>query len=808
MTKNIANNDPAMPVKPVKFGLRSIGARLFLAVMAAALVGLSSLGYLFYNELKSVRILQLTSETDTRVRQLDAELLSAKSFLKSLVAATTFLHDSGVRSPEAYEKLALSFMPARPKLITGFGVMQFPRSLVDREWFAPFIFDREWLAPYIKESAFDLGVKLPEYPGFSLVDLWLVDKYPEQQYFKDAVKADRYFWSKPYINEAIHPIPLMTFSGTIRDRQGKLIAVMNGDINIKDLSQTKDSPLYDDGGYYALIAQEGELLSYSPDPTKAAKLENVSSIPALKSAWDWIRQELDKGNTIGYFEFDSTYWVYQKVPSNQWVMLQAIPYGTVIRPALLGAISATILAGFFLALVVWLFIRILNRRFQPILEVCDRTVNSSNSPSIRQDEIGHLSDAFFNMVDRQNSLLEEIQKNNVQLTESNRLKDAFLANMSHELRTPLNAILGMTEALLEGFLGSINNRQQTALATIEGSGRHLLELINDILDVAKIEAGLLELDCAPIAIAPLCISSLAFIQQQAQKKNIQLETKLPSNLPNLCIDERRIRQVLINLLNNACKFTPEGGRVTLEVTCQKQNEEEEKSQKSLLRVTVTDTGIGIAPENIKKLFQSFIQIDSALNRKYEGTGLGLALVKRIVELHGGTVEVISELGVGSCFAINLPINIGEPAIKEQTEQDLSEQSQIGQSQTEGLISPLILLAEDNEANIATFSSYLKAKGYRVLLATDGQQAIDLAKAEHPDLVLMDIQMPVMDGMEAIKLIRLDPNLVNIPIIALTALAMVGDREKCLEAGANEYLTKPIKLKALADTIQNILKNRN
>lgn len=164
------------------------------------------------------------------------------------------------------------------------------------------------------------------------------------------------------------------------------------------------------------------------------------------------------------------------------------------------------------------------------------------------------------------------------------------------------------------------------------------------------------------------------------------------------------------------------------------------------------------------------------------------------------------MGVGSCFAINLPINIGSPAIEEQTE-DLSGQSQIGQSQTEELISPLILLAEDNEANIATFSSYLEAKGYRILLANDGQQVIDLAKAEHPDLILMDIQMPVIDGMEAIKQIRLDRNLVDIPIIALTALAMVGDREKCLAAGANEYLAKPVKLKQLATSIQQFLMQR-
>ncbi|MEI6429862.1 MAG: response regulator, partial [Pseudanabaena sp. ELA607] len=299
--------------------------------------------------------------------------------------------------------------------------------------------------------------------------------------------------------------------------------------------------------------------------------------------------------------------------------------------------------------------------------------------------------------------------------------------------------------------------------------------------------------------------------------------RIPKYLPEIMLDERRIRQVLINLLNNAVKFTLEGGTITLEVSqVQLESSTSNPTPLNYIKIAVVDTGIGISAENIQKLFQPFIQIDSALNRKHDGTGLGLALVKRLVEIHGGNVELTSEVGVGSCFAINLPINIGEPVIEEQIEkqtgQDLSGQPQIGQSQTEGLISPLILLAEDNEANIVTFSSYLEAKGYRILLATDGQQAIDLAKAEQPDLILMDIQMPVIDGMdiqmpvidgmEAIKQIRLDPNLADIPIIALTALAMAGDRDRCLEAGANEYLSKPIKLKALADTIQNILKNGN
>jgi CheY-like chemotaxis protein/anti-sigma regulatory factor (Ser/Thr protein kinase) len=274
------------------------------------------------------------------------------------------------------------------------------------------------------------------------------------------------------------------------------------------------------------------------------------------------------------------------------------------------------------------------------------------------------------------------------------------------------------------------------------------------------------------------------------------------------LDERRMRQVLINLLNNAIKFTLEGGKITLEVSqVQLESSTTNLTLLNYLKIAVIDTGIGISAENIQKLFQPFIQIDSALNRQYNGTGLGLALVKRLVELHGGNVELTSEVGVGSCFAIKLPIIVGSPEIEEQTDSDLSEQAQISQSQTKEPISPLILLAEDNEANIATFSCYLEAKGYRILLAIDGRQAIDLAKAEHPDLILMDIQMPVMDGLTAIKQICLDPNLADIPIIALTALAMAGDRERCLAAGANEYLSKPIKLKILADKIRSILGDR-
>ncbi len=394
---------------------------------------------------------------------------------------------------------------------------------------------------------------------------------------------------------------------------------------------------------------------------------------------------------------------------------------------------------------------------------------------------------------------------NEELALATRLKDEFLANMSHELRTPLNAILGMSEALQEQVFGTINQEQKESLETIASSGKHLLELINDILDVAKIESGQVEIDCSQTSIDELCQSSLPFVKQQALRKRIHLELKIAPNLPELFIDERRIRQALINLLSNAIKFTPERGRVSLAVSLQQNLAKITHEITSEIRFAVTDTGIGISPENLQKLFQPFVQIDGALNRQNTGTGLGLALVKSIVEMHKGTVTATSEVGVGSCFTIALPYensSIPSPIFTNQPTSPLEPSPDNGIA--EGL--PTLLLAEDNEANKLTISRYLKARGYQLLFAKDGREAIDLASSMRPDLILMDIQMPNIDGLEAIKIIRRDniPELANIPIIALTALAMTGDRERCIEAGANEYLTKPVKLNQLATIIKQIL----
>jgi PAS domain S-box-containing protein len=534
---------------------------------------------------------------------------------------------------------------------------------------------------------------------------------------------------------------------------------------------------------------------------------------------------------------------------------------------------------------------------------------------------------------------EQLAIANVQLESATKLKDEFLANMSHELRTPLNAILGMSEALQEDVFGPINPQQQRALATVERSGKHLLELINDILDLAKIEAGKLELKLAPVSVVALCQACITMIRPQAVKKNLTLEVNIPAGLADIFIDERYMRQVLINLLSNAIKFTPEGGKVKLEVKIEPRQQTQLQLisscpvtfDSSVILFSVVDTGIGIAPEDVKKLFQSFVQIDSSLSRQYAGTGLGLALVKQITELHGGCVSVHSELGKGSCFGVrlayqttppdslpnpcstthlaplliiedslstgnnhqlsqyleelgitaviyhqiadaitaatslqpsviilnihapqpsywkllrqlktdphtcNIPVvmigaenrrmrglSLGAieylvpPLEKQQLKNTLQKLKVIGEVKSlpqtlkpvpsPPIITGLILLVENNEVTISSLSDYLTSRGYRLIVARTVPEAIQLAQTEKPALMIMNMQMPDLDGLAVTQQLRRDEYIANMPIIAMTTLAMASDRERYIQAGVTEYLTQPVKLRQLADVIHNLLRH--
>lgn len=521
----------------------------------------------------------------------------------------------------------------------------------------------------------------------------------------------------------------------------------------------------------------------------------------------------------------------------------------------------------------------------------------------------------------------DLRTANAELARAARMKDEFLASVSHELRTPLNAILGISEALQEEVFGPMNEKQIGSLRSIEESGRHLLALINDILDLSKMEAGKLELELAPMPVELVCQSSLRMIKQNAHKKNLHIHSSFDSRVNTLIADERRVKQILVNLLSNAVKFTPEGGSIGVEVVGD--------TEANAVLITVWDTGIGIADENLQQLFRPFVQLDSRLSREYAGTGLGLSLVLRMMELHGGSVAVDSTAGQGSRFTVSFPWHGVSPLVEQLTERRLPEtpllsspwrqvvvveddllshshlasffeesgvpvsvvplgpnalaevvavepdlvvvcvpvtnragldllqairgsaqlvqtpilavmlaeeqvvaearalganyclekpftRAQMGMAlQTiiversgareaeTAVTNPIILLAEDHEANINTFSSYLIAKGFDLILARNGLEAVARARADKPDLILMDIQMPQMNGLDAMRKIREDEDtaVAQIPIIAVTALAMPGDREACLDAGANGYLSKPVSLRRLVETIQTHLNGK-
>ncbi len=390
-------------------------------------------------------------------------------------------------------------------------------------------------------------------------------------------------------------------------------------------------------------------------------------------------------------------------------------------------------------------------------------------------------------------LERRVEKRTRELERALRAKDEFLASMSHELRTPLNAILGLSESLAENVAGPLNEKQQRYVKTISESGSHLLSLINDILDLARIESGQVVLNITEVNLQQVCQASLRMINQLAHKKEQEVSLEVEDGIDYIWVDERRLKQILVNLLSNAVKFTPSGGKLGLKVHA-------DPAEKHIM-FTVWDNGIGISENDFERLFQPFVQLDSSLSREAPGTGLGLALVAQMVRLHGGNVSLESKLNEGSRFTVTLP---WEPALATDAELRMKSTGKFRPIRSDARDRPIILLIEDTKDTTVMVTDYLQMAGYQVLSARDALTGLDLAKRTRPDLILMDIHLPGIDGLEATRRLRADGEFRMLPIIALTALAMPGDRERCLAAGATDYVTKPVSLKKLAAMIDDYL----
>ncbi len=383
-----------------------------------------------------------------------------------------------------------------------------------------------------------------------------------------------------------------------------------------------------------------------------------------------------------------------------------------------------------------------------------------------------------------------LELRNREVVQANELKSEFLAGMSHELRTPLHSIIGFSELIAEGRSGALTDKQKRQLDHILRAARHLLSLINDILDLSKIEAGRLDLELESFVVNASVAEVLTTIEPMAQAKNIAIHSETD---PGLVIraDRRRFKQILFNLFSNAVKFTSPDGRISFTAA----------DMESFIEFCVSDTGIGIAAEEHGIIFDSFRQASVTTKGIKEGAGLGLAITRRLVEAHGGSIRVDSEVGKGSRFLFRMPSHSRESARQERT---VAQPKHAGHDSAEpGL--KTILIADDNPESRELVRDTLAAEAWRLLEASQGYEALETVRRTMPDLVLMDIQMPIMDGYAVLKEMRRDPGIASIPVVALTALAMQGDRERAIAAGFDDYITKPIDPASLRKRVHRLLK---
>lgn len=428
-----------------------------------------------------------------------------------------------------------------------------------------------------------------------------------------------------------------------------------------------------------------------------------------------------------------------------------------------------------------------------------------------RDEIEFLGNSFNHMIDCLNASRNEVRQNQELLEERIRIrteelehamqraqaasqaKSEFLANMSHELRTPMNGVLGMIDIVLDGPLTA---EQREQLETSQRCANSLLSLLNDILDLSKIEAGKMVLERIPFDIRALIDEAVRAHRPRATHKGITVSVDVAHDVPRrITADPLRIRQILSNLLSNAMKFT-ERGSVKVRVLRLPQTSGHE------LAFEVSDTGVGIPADKLSCIFEKFTQADGSITRKYGGTGLGLAITRKLVDMHEGRITVESEPGKGSTFRVCLPSSVCHEQSPAGAEPPIAEFSGLPPSSDGN--GPAILVVEDNHVNQKVVTAILRKRGYHVDVANHGREALEYLDLLAYSLILMDVQMPILDGLETTRVIRRDKRFANLPIVAMTAHAMSGDRERCLAAGMNGYLAKPLNPTTLVRVVEEFV----
>jgi two-component system sensor histidine kinase ChiS len=657
-----------------------------------------------------------------------------------------------------------------------------------------------------------------------------------ESWYTDVIDAEKSVWSRIY-QWKDKPILSISASYPIYNPNTQLIGAIGVDLNLSDISQYLNQINLSEATTIFIVERNGMLVANSGQTQsfiqKNQEVEQILSLESPNQKISAITQELQQ--KIGNFtQIQTAQQLYLTLGNKRefiqvtpwktesgldWLLIVAIPESDFM--AQINANTRTTIILCIITLILATTLAILTARWiiQPILKLknsalafsegkFDQTVDVN-----RADELGILAKIFNYMAQQLQTSFATLENQNIELKRLSQIKDEFLANTSHELRTPLHGIIGLADSLIDGATGKLPTKTTENLTMIANSGRRLLTLVNDILDFSKLKHNTIELQLKSLGLWEVVDMVLVLSQSLVGQKNIILINSVPSDLPGVEADENRLQQILYNLIGNAVKFTESG---TVEITaCEKIINE----SNHYIAVTISDTGIGIPEDKLEQIFASFEQGDGSTARQYGGTGLGLAVTKQLVELHGGTIEVRSKVGEGSQFTFTLPQAKSpiEP-IENSTIQPSKLSTNISQSEPKLELenTPEILIAESGEfkilvvddepVNIQVIANNLSLQNYAITQATNGLEALTLIEQGFkPDLILLDVMMPRMTGYEVCHKLREKYLHSELPILMLTAKNQVTDLVDGLSSGANDYLSKPFSKQELLARIKTHLR---